>query len=62
MNQVKIGLITANNKNVLMPYSDDLIVIPDCEKKNRISTFYSQLAFQYVLSNLYAIIYHQVND
>lgn len=61
-NHVRIGLITANNKNVLMPYSDDLIVIPDCEKKNRISTFYSQLAFQYVLSNLYAIIYHQVND
>lgn len=61
-NHVRIGLITANNKNVLMPYSDDLIVIPDCEKENRISTFYSQLAFQYVLSNLYAIIYHQVND
>ena len=61
-NHVRIGLITANKKNVLMPYCDDLIVIPDCEKKNRISTFYSQLAFQYVLSNLYAIIYHQVKD
>lgn len=61
-NHVRIGLITANKKNVLMPYCDDLIAIPDCEKKNRISTFYSQLAFQYVLSNLYAIIYHQVKD
>lgn len=61
-NHVRIGLITANKKNVLMPYCDDLIVIPDCEKENRISTFYSQLAFQYVLSNLYAIIYHQVKD
>lgn len=61
-NHVKIGLITANKKNSLMAYCDDLIMIPDCEKENRISTFYSQLAFQYVLSNLYAIIYHQVND
>ena len=61
-NHVRIGLITANKKNVLMPYCDDLIVIPDCEKENRISTFYSQLAFQYVLSNLYEIIYHQVKD
>ena len=53
-NNVRIGLITANNKNVLMPYSDDLIVIPDCEKKNRISTFYSQLAFQHLrLTDLY---------
>ena len=61
-NHVRIGLITANKKNSLMAYCDDLIMIPDCEKKNRISTFYSQLAFQYVLSNLYAIIYHQVKD
>ncbi|WP_195921161.1 MurR/RpiR family transcriptional regulator [Catenibacterium mitsuokai] len=61
-NHVRIGLITANKKNSLMAYCDDLIMIPDCEKENRISTFYSQLAFQYVLSNLYAIIYHQVND
>lgn len=61
-NHVRIGLITANKKNSLMAYCDDLIMIPDCEKKNRISTFYSQLAFQYVLSNIYAIIYHQVND
>ena len=61
-NHVRIGLITANKKNSLMAYCDDLIMIPECETENRISTFYSQLAFQYVLSNLYAIIYHQVND
>ena len=42
---VRLGLITANKKNSLMAYCNDLIMIPDCEKENRISTFYSQLAF-----------------
>ena len=59
---VPIGLITANKKSPLVAYSDDVLFIPDYEKENKIATFYSQLAFQYVLSNLYALIYHYIKD
>lgn len=57
---VKTGLISAHTS--LKPYSDLSIIIPDCEKEHKIATFYSQLAFQYIFSNLYAIIYHEVKD
>ena len=33
----------------------------DYEKQNKIATFYSQLAFMYILNNLYALIYHLKN-
>ena len=31
------------------------------EKQNKIATFYSQLAFMYILNNLHALIYHLKN-
>lgn len=59
---VPIYLLTANKESGLRAYSDETILIPDYEKENKIATFYSQLAFQYVLSNIYAIVYHLVKD
>lgn len=59
---VPIYLLTANKECGLKAYSDETILIPDYEKENKIATFYSQLAFQYVLSNVYAIIYHLLKD
>ncbi|MCD8028146.1 MAG: SIS domain-containing protein [Erysipelotrichaceae bacterium] len=55
-----IMLITANTKSPLVSLADDIILIDDKEKDERIATFYSQLAFQYILTLLYALIYRRV--
>lgn len=59
---ISTALITANEKSILNDYSQYTICIPDYEKENKIATFYSQLAFLYILNNLYAIIYHMLNQ
>ena len=49
---------------LFISYSGDSqyqIMIPDYEKQNKIATFYSQLAFMYILNNLHALIYHLKN-
>jgi len=58
---ISTALITANEKGKLCDYSKYIICIPDYEKENKIATFYSQLAFMYILNNLYAIIYKMLN-
>ena len=58
---IPVALMTANQKSPLMIYSQYQILIPDYEKQNKIATFYSQLAFMYILNNLYALIYHLKN-
>lgn len=58
---ISTALITAHEKSVLCNYSQYTICIPDYEKENKIATFYSQLAFMYILNNLYALIYHMLN-
>ena len=53
-----------NKKGIQSPlvvYSQYQIMIPDYEKQNKIATFYSQLAFMYILNNLHALIYHLKN-
>lgn len=59
---ISTALLTANEKGILCDYSQYTICIPDLEKENKIATFYSQLAFIYILNNLYAIIYHMLNQ
>ncbi|MDO5517828.1 MAG: MurR/RpiR family transcriptional regulator [Clostridium sp.] len=50
--------ITSNEESRFYKESDYKILIPDREHENKIATFYSQLAFQYILSIIYALIYN----
>lgn len=54
---IPIALITANQNNFIRSFVKYSLYIPDYEKENKIATFYSQIAFQYVLNLIYAIIY-----
>ena len=54
---VLVAFVSANEKCPLIYYSQYNVIIPHNEKENKISTFYSQLAFMYILNNIYAIIY-----
>ena len=58
---IQTALVTANLQSPLVVYSQYQIMIPDYEKQNKIATFYSQLAFMYILNNLHALIYHLKN-
>ena len=53
----KIIVITSNCDNPLVKYSNYHIIIPHKEKDEKIATFYSQLAFNYILSIIYSLIY-----
>lgn len=56
-NRVKTIIITGNENAPLVKECTYRICFPDCEKENKIGTFYSQIAFQYILNVLYALIY-----
>lgn len=49
--------ITAEKDSYASRMADHVIVIPDEETEDRIATFYSQLAFSYILNILYGMIY-----
>lgn len=51
--------ITSNEESRFFLESDYKILIPDREHDNKIATFYSQLAFQYILSIIYSLIYNK---
>ena len=54
----KILAITAHRNSKLMDYADEYILIEDLERSSdSIGTFYSQIAFDYILNTLYAMIY-----
>ena len=61
-NHVKTIIITANEKSHLARECMYHIYLPDCEKEKKIGTFYSQLAFQYILNLLYALIYRDFTN
>lgn len=61
-NHVKTMIITANEKSQLARECMYHIYLPDCEKEKKIGTFYSQLAFQYILNLLYALIYRDFTN
>ena len=50
--------ITSNEESEFFLESHYKILIPDREHDNKIATFYSQLAFQYILSIIYALVYN----
>lgn len=53
-----IIVITANENAVLTKLADYTLIIPNLESDtNKIATFYSQMAFEYVLNVIYSIIY-----
>lgn len=53
----KIITITANENSIIAKNSDLCILLPNKENDNKIATFYSQLAFQYVLNIIYSLLY-----
>ena len=59
-NQCKIITITGNENSTLFKKSDDTLLIPYKETENKISTFYSQLAFHYILNLIYSLIYQYI--
>nr|WP_314464424.1 MurR/RpiR family transcriptional regulator [uncultured Clostridium sp.] len=56
-NHVNTIVLTANENSLLVKNSNFHICIPNQEKEKKIGTFYSQLAFQYVLNIIFALIY-----
>ena len=56
----KIILITANRDSVLTRLSNNQIILPNKEHDDRIATFYSQLAFNYILTVIYALLHKKV--
>lgn len=52
-------VITANPESLLVKYSTKSIIVPNMERPDRISTFYSQLAFEYILNVIFALIYQK---
>lgn len=62
MKGISSAIVTAHENSILAKYCSYQILIPDYEKENKIATFYSQHAFMYVLNNLYALIYHFLNQ
>ena len=53
--------ITSNENSAVYTKSDYRILIPSKELENKISTFYSQLAFHYLLNLIYSLIYQGIS-
>ena len=57
-NGTPIIVITANEEAKLTKIADYVLIIPNLESKlDKIATFYSQIAFEYVLNVIYSLIY-----
>lgn len=58
-NNVPCIMITANSRTPVLKKCKYHIIVPDYEREDKIATFYSQLAFLYILSLIYSLIYNQ---
>lgn len=56
-NNVPIVTISATENSPLIKRSNYSFIIPDCEHEDKIATFYSQLAFQFILNILFSLSY-----
>jgi DNA-binding MurR/RpiR family transcriptional regulator len=56
----KIIVITANEKHYLIEQCDYKIILPNKEKDHKIATFYSQLAFQYILDIIFSLLHNKI--
>lgn len=55
-------IITANADSILTQLCHYSIIIPNKEKDDKIATFYSQLAFHYILTIIYALLHRRKDD
>lgn len=63
MNKTPIITITAKKDSQLAENSDFVLSFPDLENPlDSISTFYSQIAIEYLLNILYAVVYQESNE
>lgn len=53
----KIIAVTANKNSLAAKAADILLLFPNEEQDEKIATFYSQLAFTYIFSILYSMLY-----
>lgn len=61
MNHTPIVTVTANKDSELAKNSDYLLTFPDLENPfDSISTFYSQIAIEYLLNILYSVVYQEM--
>ena len=58
----QIIAITSNEESYICKYGHYSIVIPPKENETKITTFYSQIAFTYILNILYSIIFSKMKD
>lgn len=56
-NSVRVLVLTGNADSFIAKNSDYCIMIPNLEKENKITTFYSQIVFQYILNLMFSILY-----
>jgi len=56
-NGCRIVMISSDPESEAAKMAEPLILIPHEEKEGKVSTFYSQLAFTYVLNVIYALMY-----
>lgn len=59
-NLCRIITISANPDTIMAKYADVFIQIPDKENDDKISTFYSQLAFSYIFSLFYSMLHLKI--
>ena len=63
MNHTLIVTVTANKDSELAKNSDYLLTFPDLENPfDSISTFYSQIAIEYLLNILYSVVYQEIQN
>ncbi len=63
MNHTPIVTVTANKDSELAKNSDYLLTFPDLENPfDSISTFYSQIAIEYLLNILYSVVYQEIQN
>ncbi|UTY40177.1 MurR/RpiR family transcriptional regulator [Allocoprobacillus halotolerans] len=58
----QIIALTSNEKSPVSKYGHYSIIIPPKENEMKITTFYSQIAFTYILNILYSIIFSKINE
>ena len=55
--KVPIIALTGNRESELYKKADVRILIPSKETDNKVSTFYSQIAFMFILNSIYSLVY-----
>lgn len=56
----QIIALTSNEESLISRFSHHVIIIPPKENDDKITTFYSQIAFSYILNIIYSIVFSKM--